>query len=180
MAARPTVDLSTPVAQTRKTSAMSTHTDTTSGPDATQPDTIQPHAIQPDTIQPSTSPQAAGRSGRHPRPRSRPPHWLLAVAAVVTAAVVAIGATVLALTVNFGNISIVGGWFPAVLFWVTIAVCAIAVVLRRDVMREFAFGIPVGLVLIGVLFAGLALTQAIPTGAPRSMYLWLCVTCLVT
>ena len=131
---------------------------------------------RPDTIQPDTSQQAASRSGPRLRPHFRIPRWLLAV---VTAAAAAVGATVLALTVNWSNVSIVGGWFPTLLAWVTIAVCVIAVVLRRDVLKEFAFGIPAGLVLIGVLFAGLHLTQAIPTGAPQSMYVWLCVTCLV-
>ncbi|HME67723.1 MAG TPA: alpha/beta hydrolase-fold protein [Streptosporangiaceae bacterium] len=131
---------------------------------------------RPDTIQPDTSQQAASRSGPRLRPHFRIPRWLLAV---VTAAAAAVGATVLALTVNWSNVSIVGGWFPTLLAWVTIAVCVIAVVLRRDVLKEFAFGIPAGLVLIGVLFAGLHLTRAIPTGAPRSMYVWLCLTCLV-
>ena len=131
---------------------------------------------RPDTIQPGTSQQAASRSGPRLRPHFRIPRGLLAL---VTAAAAAVGATVLALTVNWGNVSIVGGWFPTLLSWVTIAVCVIAVVLRRDVLKEFALGIPAGLVLIGVLFAGLHLTQAIPTGAPQSMYVWLCVTCLV-
>jgi S-formylglutathione hydrolase FrmB len=128
---------------------MSTHTESTSRPETIQPDTSQQAAI---------------------------PRWLLIV---ITAAAAAVGATVLALTVNWGNTSIVGGWFPAMLFWLTIAVCVIAVVPRRGVLKEFAFGVPAGLVLIGVLFGGLALTQTIPTGAPRSMYVWLCVTCLV-
>jgi S-formylglutathione hydrolase FrmB len=155
---------------------MSTSTDSTSRPDTIQPDTIQPDTSQPDTIQPGSSRHAASRSGLRLRPHFRLPRWLLAV---VTTAAAAVGATVLGLTVNWGNVSIVGGWFPTLLSWVTIAVCVIAVVLRRDVLKEFALGIPAGLVLIGVLFAGLHLTQAIPTGAPGSMYVWLCVTCLV-
>jgi S-formylglutathione hydrolase FrmB len=140
---------------------MSTHTDSTSRPDASQLDTSQ---------------QAASRSVPHLRPHFRIPRRLLAV---VTAAAAAVGATVLGLTVNWGNVSIVGGWFPTLLFWVTIAVCVIAVVLRRDVLKEFALGIPAGLVLVVLLFTGLHLTQAVPTGAPRSLYVWLCVTCLV-
>jgi S-formylglutathione hydrolase FrmB len=129
-----------------------------------------------DTSQPGTSPQAAGPSGHRLRPHLRIPRWLLAA---VTTAVAAAGATVLAVTVNWGNVSIVGGWFPTLLSWVTIAVCAIAVLLRRDVLKEFAFGIPAGLVLVGLLFTWLHLSQAVPSGAPRSMYVWLCVTCLV-
>ena len=150
---------------------MSTSTDSTS-----RPDTIQPDTSQPGTSQPGSSRHAASRSGLRLRPHFRLPRWLLAV---VTTAAAAVGATVLGLTVNWGSVSIVGGWFPTLLSWATIAACVIAVVLRRDVLREFAFGIPAGLVLIGVLFAGLHLTQAIPTGAPGSMYVWLCVTCLV-
>ncbi len=80
---------------------------------------------------------------------------------------------------NPGSISIVSGWFPVLLSWVTAAVCVIAVVLRRDVRREFAVGIPVGLAFAVLLYAALRLTQAIPAGAPRSMYTWLGVTCLV-
>ncbi|HWN61722.1 MAG TPA: hypothetical protein VNO25_13775, partial [Streptosporangiaceae bacterium] len=64
---------------------------------------------RPDTIQPDTSRQAASRTGSHLRPHFRIPRWLLAV---VTAAAAAVGATVLGLTVNWGNVSIVGGWFP--------------------------------------------------------------------
>jgi S-formylglutathione hydrolase FrmB len=129
-----------------------------------------------DTSQPGTSPQAASPSGPRLRPHFRIPRWLLAA---VTTAAAAAGATVLAVTVNWGNVSIVGGWFPTLLSWVTIAVCAIAVLLRRDVLKEFAFGIPAGLVLVGLLFTWLHLSQAVPSGAPRSMYVWLCVTCLV-
>ena len=119
------------------------------------------------TNQQSTSP---------PRSRARSRRWILAAGA---AAAVAIGAAILATTVNVGNISIVGGWFPVLLSWVTIAACVIAVVLRRDVRREFEIGIPAGIVLVVLLFTGLHLTQAIPTGAPRSMYVWLAVMCLV-
>jgi len=74
--------------------------------------------------------------------------------------------------------SIVSGWFPVFLFWLTVAVCAIAVVLRRDVLKEFAIGIPVGIVFVVLLFVGLHVTQAIPPGAPQSLYVWLTVACL--
>ena len=97
------------------------------------------------------------------------------VIAVVAAVAVAAAAVILAATVNLGNTSIVSGWFPVFLFWVTVAVCVTAVLLRRDVLKEFAIGIA----LIALLFVGLRVTQAIPTGAPRSMYVWLIVTCLV-
>ena len=114
---------------------------------------------------------AAGPSQLRPRPRTR---------AVIAAAVAVIaGANAVAATVNVGNISIVAGWFPVFLFWATVAVCVTAVVLRRDVLKEFAIGIPVGIVLVALLFTGLHLTQAIPMGAPRSMYVWLGVACLV-
>jgi S-formylglutathione hydrolase FrmB len=109
----------------------------------------------------------------HSRPRRR----VLAVTAALTAAVAAV-----ALFVAFGNvgsISIVSGWLPVALFWVTVAVCLIAVVLRRDVLREFAIGIPIGIVFAVLLFVGLHLTQQIPVGAPRSLYVWLCVACLL-
>jgi S-formylglutathione hydrolase FrmB len=82
-------------------------------------------------------------------------------------------------TVDIGNISIIYGWFPVFLFWVTVAVCLIAVVLRRDVLREFAIGIPIGIVFAVLFFVGIHLTQAIPDGAPRSLYVWLCVACLI-
>ena len=108
--------------------------------------------------------------------RTRRRRRALAVAAAIAAA---IGAVVLAASVNVGNISIVAGWFPVFLFWATVAVCVIAVVLRRDVLKEFAIGVPIGVVFAVLLFAGLHITQAIPTGAPRSLYVWLIVTCLV-
>jgi poly(3-hydroxybutyrate) depolymerase len=75
--------------------------------------------------------------------------------------------------------SIVSGWFPVFLFWLTVAVCAIAVVLRRDVLKEFAIGIPVGIVFVALLFVGLHVTQAIPPGAPQSLFVWLTVACLM-
>jgi poly(3-hydroxybutyrate) depolymerase len=78
-----------------------------------------------------------------------------------------------------GNISIVSGWLPVALFWVTVAVCAIAVVLRRDVLKEFAIGIPIGIVFAVLLFVGLHLTQAIPPGAPSSLNVWLTIACLM-
>ena len=106
--------------------------------------------------------------------------WILAVVAV---AVVAAAALVLTLTPILGslaNVSIVAGWFPVFLFWITVAVCVTAVVLRRDVLKEFAFGIPIGIVFVALLFTWLHFAQAIPAGAPRSLYVWLIVTCLVT
>ncbi len=82
-------------------------------------------------------------------------------------------------TVNVGAISIVAGWFPVFLFWVTVAVCLLAVVLRRDVLKEFAIGIPIGAVFVALLFAWLHFSQATPVGTPGSLYVWLCVACLV-
>jgi S-formylglutathione hydrolase FrmB len=90
------------------------------------------------------------------------------------AAVVAV-----ATSVDVGDISIVSGWFPVFLFWVTVAVSVTAVVLRRDVLKEFAIGLPIGIVLVVLLLVGLHITQVIPAGAPRSMYGWLIVACLV-
>jgi predicted esterase len=78
------------------------------------------------------------------------------------------------------SFSIVSGWFPYVLFWLTVAVCVIAVVLRRDVLMEFALGIPFGILLILGLFLYLHFAQSVPAGAPRSLYLWLGVACLMT
>ena len=120
----------------------------------------------------TTSQQTTGPS--RPRPRSR-----RRVLAAVAAASAAVAAVALAASVNVAGISIVSGWFPVFLFWVTVAVCVTAVVLRRDVLREFAIGIPIGILFVVLGFVGLHLTQAIPTGAPRSMYVWLCVACLV-
>ena len=98
------------------------------------------------------------------------------VLAVIVAVAVAVAALALALGLwNAGSISIVSGWFPVLLFWVTVAVCLIAVVLRRDVLKEFAIGIPIGIVFVVLLFVGLHLTQEIPAGAPRSLYVWLTV-----
>jgi S-formylglutathione hydrolase FrmB len=110
-----------------------------------------------------------------PPPRRSTRRWVLAIAAVVAVA----AAAAVAATVNVGNISIVSGWFPVFLFWVTVAVCVTAVVLRRDVLGEFAIGIPIGIVFVVLLFVGLHLTQAIPVGAPQSLSVWLCVACLV-
>jgi S-formylglutathione hydrolase FrmB len=115
-----------------------------------------------------------------PQTASPPParRWRR-ILALVPAVAVTVGVLVVATTVNVGNISIVSGWLPPALFWVTVAACLIAVVLRRDVLREFAIGIPVGIVFAVLLFVGLHLTQQIPVGAPRSLYVWLCVACLV-
>jgi len=108
---------------------------------------------------------------------SRTRRWVLAVVAAVAVAVVALA---LALGLwNAGSISIVSGWFPVLLFWVTVAVCLIAVVIRRDVLKEFAIGIPIGIAFLVLLFVGLHLTQEIPDGAPRAMYVWLGVACLM-
>jgi S-formylglutathione hydrolase FrmB len=124
----------------------------------------------------TTTQQTAGPSRPRPRPRPRRRRWVLAAAA---AAVVAAAALVVATTVNVGNLSIVTGWVPVALFWATVAVCAIAVVLRRDVLREFAIGVPVGIVFAVLLFVTLNVTQMIPIGAPPSLNVWLCVACLV-
>ena len=113
---------------------------------------------------------------------SRPPgrRRVLAVAAAVAAVVaMAVAAVTLARSVNLGNISIVSGWFPVFLFFVTVGVCLIAVVLRRDVLKEFAIGIPVGIAFVVLLAIVLHITQEIPVGAPRSRYVWLGVACLV-
>jgi S-formylglutathione hydrolase FrmB len=99
----------------------------------------------------------------------------------VCAAAVAVAAVVLVLALlPVGSVSVVSGWLPVLLFWVTVAVCMVAVVLRRDVLHEFAIGIPIGIVFAVLLFLGFALTGAIPAGAPRSMYIWLTVACLMT
>jgi S-formylglutathione hydrolase FrmB len=102
--------------------------------------------------------------------------WIL-TACVVAAAAVAV--VIVVTTMNVGSISIVAGWFPVFLLWLTIAACVVAVVLRKDALREFAFGIPIGIVIAVALFLVLHFTGAIPAGAPRSMYVWLLVACLV-
>ncbi len=107
---------------------------------------------------------------------SRARGWILTACVV---AAVAIAAIIVATTMNVGSISIVAGWFPVFLLWLTIAVCVVAVVLRKDALREFAIGIPIGIVLAVALFLVLHFTGAIPAGAPRSMYVWLLVACLV-
>jgi S-formylglutathione hydrolase FrmB len=114
----------------------------------------------------------------HAPPR---PSWARRRALIIGAAVAAaVAALVIAVNLgSLGNISIVSGWFPVFLFWITTAFCVLAVATRRHVLREFAIGIPVGIGFTAVLFAVLQLTQAIPAGAPRSMYAWLIVTCLV-
>jgi S-formylglutathione hydrolase FrmB len=118
----------------------------------------------------TTNQQTTGTS------RSRPWRWLVSVAAAI-AVVVA-----LALAAAFGHvgsISIISGWFPVALFWVTVAVCLIAVVLRRDVLKEFAIGIPIGIVFAVLLFVGLHLTHTIQLDGLDSLYVWLCVACLL-
>jgi enterochelin esterase-like enzyme len=83
------------------------------------------------------------------------------------------------LVANLGDISIVSGWFPVALFWVTLAAVVVSVVWRHDWKWEFAIGIPLGIVFIVVLFVALHLFEPIPAGAPHSMYLWLGAACLV-
>ena len=116
---------------------------------------------------------AAGPSWIPSWVRRRPLITGAAVAAAVAALLIALNLG------SLGSVSIVSGWFPIFLFWVTVAFCVVAVATRRDVLREFAIGISIGIGFTAVLFAGLAITQAIPAGAPRSMYVWLIVTCLV-
>jgi S-formylglutathione hydrolase FrmB len=128
---------------------------------STQTDTTNDQVISKQTTSPS-----------RPRRRRR-------VLAALAAAAVAAAVPALAASVNVGSISIVSGWFPVVMFWATVAVCSIAVIPRRDVLKEFAIGIPIGIIFAVLLFAGLHLTQAIPAGAPRSLDNWLCVACLV-
>ena len=128
-------------------------------------------STQTDTIRQ----QATGPSHRRPQPR----RGRRIVAAVAAAAVAVAAVAVVLATVNVGNISIVSGWFPYFLFWTTVAVCAVAVVLRRDVLKEFAIGIPIGVVFAVLLFAWLHFSQAAPVGTPGSLYVWLCVACLV-
>jgi S-formylglutathione hydrolase FrmB len=119
---------------------------------------------QPDTSRPADQPSARSRL-----------RWLPPV--VIIVAVVAFVAAVL--NGFLGGTSIISGWFPAIFFWVTVAVCLLAVVLRRDVLREFLIGIPVAIVLAVILFIWLDAANQVPTGAPRSLYIWLAVACLV-
>jgi S-formylglutathione hydrolase FrmB len=130
------------------------------------------------TNQQTTGQKTTGQqtTGQHAARPSRSRRWILAAVAAV-----AVAAAILAVVtpVNVGNISIIDGWLPVFLFWVTVAVCLIAVVLRRDVLREFAIGIPIGIIFAVLLFAGLHIMQAVPAGAPRSLYVWLCVACLI-
>src|ERR1700722_18697908 len=122
-----------------------------------------------------TSTKAGTPDKQAPRP-SQARGWIL-TACVAAAAIIAV--VIVGTTMNMGNISIVAGWFPVVLLWLTIAACVVAVVLRKDALREFAIGIPIGIVLAVALFLVLHFTGAIPAGAPRSMYVWLLVACLV-
>ncbi len=80
---------------------------------------------------------------------------------------------------NLLSFSIVSGWFPFVLFWVTVAAGVIAVILRKDVLMEFAIGVPLGIVFVGGLWLALHFGDSIPPGAPRSFYLWLTGACLL-
>jgi enterochelin esterase-like enzyme len=114
-------------------------------------------------------------AGRQAVGRSRLRRRIAAVVAVAAAAAVAL---VLARG-NVGGISIVSGWFPVFFFCLTVAVCLIAVILRRDVLKEIATGVPIRIVFVVLLYAGLRVTQAVPPGAPDSLYVWLAVTCLL-
>jgi S-formylglutathione hydrolase FrmB len=107
---------------------------------------------------------------------SRPRRRILAVCVAVA---VAVAALIVATTVNVGSISIVSGWFPVVFFWVTVAVCVIAVVLRRDVLHEFLIGIPIGIAFIVLGFVGIQVAHVVLIGVPPSMWVWLCVACLM-
>ena len=122
-----------------------------------------------------TSTKAGTPDQQATRP-SRARGWIL-TACVAAVAIIAV--VIVVTTMNVGNISIVAGWFPVFLLWLTIAACVVAVVLRKDALREFAIGIPIGIVLAVALFLVLHFTGAIPAGAPRSMYVWLLVACLV-
>jgi Putative esterase len=113
-------------------------------------------------------------AGARPSRRRR---W--ALGAVAAAVVVGTALAVVLNLSKIGNISIVQGWFPVVFTWVTVGVCVLALVIRRDVLKEFAIGIPIGIALLAGLFTWLHFAQAVPAGAPRSMYVWLIVTCLV-
>jgi S-formylglutathione hydrolase FrmB len=113
-----------------------------------------------------------------PRPTGRSRAQRRVLRACVGVAVV-VAALILALTVNWGGVSIVTGWFPAFLIWLTVAVAVIAVVLRRDVLREWAIGLPIGIGLVVLLLLALHFTGVIPAGAPQSMYVWLIVACVV-
>ena len=98
-----------------------------------------------------TSTKTETPSQRATKP-SRARGWVLAACVVVAVAIVAI---IVATTMNVGSISIVDGWFPVLLFWLTIAVCVIAVVvLRKDVLQEFLIGIPIGIGFAVALFGG--------------------------
>ena len=124
------------------------------------------------STQTDTTKQHTGHAhARHKRAAG--PSWVRRRALIIgAAAAAAVAALLIVLNLgSLGSISIVSGWFPVFLFWVTVAFCVIAVATRRDVLREFAIGIPIGIGFAVVLFAGLQITQAIPAGAPRSMYL---------
>jgi S-formylglutathione hydrolase FrmB len=118
---------------------------------------------------------AAGTAGHHRRRGFQPPRWLVPV----IAAVVVVAIVVALLAGNPGNISLISGWFPLTLFWVTVAACLFAVVLRRDVLHEFLIGIPIGIVLMVALFAWIHFTAQIPPGAPKSLNVWLIIACLL-
>jgi S-formylglutathione hydrolase FrmB len=106
---------------------------------------------------------------------SRPRRWLVATAAIA----VVFALTLAAAFGHAGRVSIISGWFPVFLFCVTVAAGLIAVVLRRDVLKEFAIGIPIGIVFAVLLFAGLHLTHTVQLDGLDSLYVWLCVACLL-
>ena len=85
------------------------------------------------------------------------PSWVRRRALIIGAAVAAaVAALLIVLNLgSLGNVSIVSGWFPVFLFWVTVAFCVVAVATRRDLLREFAIGIPIGIGFTVVLFGGL-------------------------
>jgi S-formylglutathione hydrolase FrmB len=122
----------------------------------------------------STPTATSTRQTTGPSP-SRPRRWLVATAAIA----VALALTLTAAIGHVGSVSIISGWFPVFLLSVTVAVCLIAVVLRRDVLREFAIGIPIGIVFAVLLFVGLHLTHTIQLDGLDSLYVWLCVACLL-
>jgi poly(3-hydroxybutyrate) depolymerase len=106
---------------------------------------------------------------------SRPRRWLVAATAIA----VVFALTLAAAFGQVGRISIISGWFPVFLFCATVVAALIAVVLRRDVLKEFAIGIPIGIVFAVLLLVGLHLTHTIQFDGLESLYVWLCVACLL-
>jgi S-formylglutathione hydrolase FrmB len=133
------------------------------------------HTVNPD--------QDSGHKPEEPRHAAPPTNrrfsrrtvTAIGVVVAVIAAVVAVIANISAI----GNLSIVSGWFPPTLAWVTIGIAVLALVVRKDVLREFAIGLPIGIGLTIILLVVLQVTQEVPSGAPRSLYVWLIVACVV-